>query len=136
MAFDTLSAESMEHGSLGSKAANISKIPETVVKVIDMAWQHTQDHPDQFHKVTLANKAERDEFHLYGKAAAKAHDPVLDYRKLPRPGERDDNIAYFTLRLLTADTPRPGRKPAESTPATPSASEQKDDKGDKDKGDK
>lgn len=113
MAFESLSAETMEHGSLGSKSANISNVPEPVTKLIDAAWQHTQQHPDQFHKVTLTNKAERDEFHLYGKAAAKAHDPVLDYRKLPRPGERDENVAYFTLRVLTADTPRPGRKPGE-----------------------
>lgn len=120
-AFDDLDTATMEHGSLGSKSANITDVPEPITKLIDAAWNHTREHPDQFHKVTLGSKALRDEFHLYGKAAAKEHDPVLDYRKLPRPGERDENVAYFTLRVLTADTPRPGRKPATAeTPATPS----------------
>lgn len=107
MSFDNLA---LEHGMLGSKSASVVNVPESIVKLIDMAWQHSAEHPDQFHRVTCADKAQRDEFHLYAKAAARQHDPVLDYRKLPRPGERDENVAFFTLRLLTPDTPRPGRK--------------------------
>lgn len=114
MAFENLAVENVEHGTLGSKSANITNVPEPVTKLIDACWQHSKDHPDQYHKITLATEAERDEFLLYAKAAAKAHDPVLDMRKLPRPGEKDQNVAYFTLRQLTPDTPRPGRKPAAS----------------------
>lgn len=108
MSFDNLT---VEHGALGSKSARVTNVPDSIKKLIANAWQHTQEHPEQFHIVRLGSKEERDQFHLFAKAAAKQHTPVLDYRKLPRPAEKDESIAYFTLRELTPDTPRPGRKP-------------------------
>lgn len=100
-------------GTLGSKTSAITTVPDEYVKLVDEAWNIAKDHPNKFFHVDCGTVAARDEFHAFGKAAAKQHDPVLDYRKLPRPAEKDNGMAYFTLRELTSDTPRPGRKPAD-----------------------
>lgn len=110
MAFDKLSTDALTHGSLGAKSANVTEVPEVITKLIQAAWKHQQSHANQYHQVKLSDKGERDEFHTYAKAAAKAHEPELDYRKLPRPGA-DESVAFFTLRKVTPDMVRPGRKP-------------------------
>jgi len=108
-AFDNLQVET---GTLGSKSAVVTEIPEGIVKLIDSSWNVVKERPGAFCKVNLSSKDDVAEFHLFAKAAAKAHKPVLDYRKLPKREGQPETQATFTLRLLTADTPRPGRPAA------------------------
>ena len=113
-AFDDLQVET---GTLGSKSATVTEVPEGITKLIDSSWSVVKDAPGRYCKVNLANKDDVAEFHIFAKAAAKAHDPVLDYRKLPRREGQPETQATFTLRLLTADTPRPGRPAGEKSAA-------------------